>query len=74
MTTSMERFKQLLRQREAELTHLTPDVAPNLAIFIATAAARDAIWQYKLLAHPIHVSDRQLVHEITRSLVSYLCG
>jgi hypothetical protein len=36
VTTSMERFKQLLRQREAEITHPYPDVALNLAILMVS--------------------------------------
>jgi AcrR family transcriptional regulator len=68
------RFRHLLLQREAEITHPTPELALNLAIFIASAAARDAVWHDRLRTYPVRVSDRELVDEITLNFVRYLCG
>lgn len=66
------RFRALIRERGAEISHPDPETAMNLAIFFASAAARDAVWRGSLAAYPIAVSDRELADEITRSFLAYL--
>jgi AcrR family transcriptional regulator len=66
------RFRDLLRQRRREITHPDLETALNLAIFFASAAARDAVWRQSLKAYPIHIDDATLVDEITRAFVAYL--
>jgi hypothetical protein len=66
------RFRDLLRQRRAEIRHPDLERALNLAIFFASAAARDAVWRASLVAYPIRVDGRELVAEITRAFCAYL--
>lgn len=66
------RFRELLRERAAEIAHPDLETALNLAIFFASAAARDAVWRGALGAYPVAVDDERLVDEITRAFVAYL--
>jgi len=66
------RFRSLLRERRREITHANLEIALNLAIFFASAAARDAIWRGSLRAYPVRVDDEGLVDELTRAFVAYL--
>jgi AcrR family transcriptional regulator len=66
------RFRHLLRQRRREIAHPDLETALNLAIFFASAAARDAVWRQSLKAYPIHIDDARLVDELTRAFVAYL--
>jgi AcrR family transcriptional regulator len=66
------RFRSLLRRRRDEITHPGLETALNLAIFFASAAARDAVWRQSLKAYPIQIDDAALVNELTRAFVAYL--
>jgi len=66
------RFRTLLRERRKEITHPDLETALNLAIFFASAAARDAMWRQSLKAYPIQIDDAAFVHELTRAFVAYL--
>jgi AcrR family transcriptional regulator len=66
------RFRDLLRQRRREIKHADLETALNLAIFFASAAARDAIWRQSLKAYPVQVDDERLVRELTFAFVAYL--
>ena len=66
------RFRFLLRQRRDEITHPDLETALNLAIFFASAAARDAVWRQSLKAYPIQIDDTAFVSELTRAFVAYL--
>jgi len=68
------RFREAIAARRAELTHPDPEVATNLAIFFASAAARDAIWRGSLAAYPIEIDDARLIDEITRAFLAYLAS
>lgn len=67
------RFRALLRQRERDVRHPHPHVALNMAIFLVSAAARDAVWRGNLRAYPVELSDDGLVEELTRACTAYLC-
>ena len=66
------RFRELLRAHRDEITHPNLEDALNLAIFFASAAARDAIWRGSLKAYPIDVDDDRLIDEIVRAFVAFL--
>lgn len=66
------RFRTLLYRCQAEITHPEPDVALNMAIFVSSAAARDAVWRNSLRAYPVEVDDEALIDELTRGFVAYL--
>jgi len=66
------RFRDLLRRRRREIEHPDVETALNLAIFFASAAARDAIWRQSLKAYPIQIDDARLIDELTRAFVAYL--
>jgi AcrR family transcriptional regulator len=66
------RFRELLRRHAASISHPDLETALNLAIFFASAAARDAVWRDSLRAYPIAVDDDRLVTEIVRAFLSYL--
>lgn len=66
------RFRDLLRRHAAEIQRPDLELAMNLAIFFASAAARDAVWRGSLRAYPIQVDDQSLVAEITRACLAYL--
>jgi AcrR family transcriptional regulator len=66
------RFRDLLRQRRREIKHADLETALNLAIFFASAAARDAVWRQSLKAYPVQVDDERLVRELTHAFVAYL--
>jgi len=66
------RFRDLLRKRRREIKHPDLEVALNLAIFFASAAARDAVWRQSLKAYPIQIDDARLIDELTRAFVAYL--
>ena len=66
------RFRDLLRKRRREVKHPDLETALNLAIFFASAAARDAVWRQSLKAYPVQVDDARLVDELTRAFVAYL--
>ena len=66
------RFRELLRRHVSTLTHPHIETALNLAIFFASAAARDAVWRGSLKAYPVTVDDGTLIAELTRAFVAYL--
>ncbi len=66
------RLKELLRRFRPEITHPEPELALNLGIFFASAAARDAVWRGSLRAYPVTIDDGRLVEEISRACVAYL--
>lgn len=66
------RFRELLARHAATMTHPNLGTALNLAIFFASAAARDAVWRGSLKAYPISVNDETLIAELTRAFVAYL--
>ena len=66
------RFRDLLRKRRREIKHPDFETALNLAIFFASAAARDAVWRQSLKAYPIHIDDARLIAELTHMFVAYL--
>ncbi|HSA56696.1 MAG TPA: helix-turn-helix domain-containing protein [Gemmatimonadaceae bacterium] len=66
------RFRELLRRHVSTMTHPSLETALNLAIFFASAAARDAVWRGNLRAYPIALDDARLIAELTRAFVAYL--
>jgi AcrR family transcriptional regulator len=66
------RFRELLRGHAGSVTRPDLETAMNLAIFFASAAARDAVWRGSLRAYPIQVDDDALAAELTRAFVAYL--
>jgi hypothetical protein len=66
------RFRDLLRKRRREIKHPDLEIALNLAIFFASAAARDAVWRQSLKAYPIQIDDDRFIDELTRAFVAYL--
>ena len=66
------RFRELLSRHVSTMTHPDLHTALNLAIFFASAAARDAIWRGNLRAYPVSVDDETLITELTRAFVAYL--
>lgn len=68
------RFRAAIAARAAEITHPDPELAVNLAIFFASAAARDAIWRGSLAAYPVAIDDQRLIDEITRAFLAYLAS
>lgn len=66
------RFRVLLQARRSQIQHPDPDLAINMALFIASAAAREAILAGSLRAYPVTVDDTQLIREISRSALAYL--
>lgn len=66
------RFRELLARHVSTMTHPDLATALNLAIFFASAAARDAVWRGNLKAYPIRLTDDALIAELTRAFVAYL--
>ena len=66
------RFRELLRRHAATVRHPDLELALNLAIFFASAAARDAVWRDSLRAYPITIDDDGLITQIVRAFLSYL--
>jgi len=66
------RFRAAIAARAEALTHPDPELAVNLAIFFASASARDAIWRGSLAAYPVAIDDERLIDEITRAFLGYL--
>lgn len=68
------RLQDAFASHQSEITHPEPATALMLAIFFASAAAREAIWYDKLQSYPVRLSDRKLIEELTRSFVRFLCA
>ena len=51
-----------------------PERAANMAIFIASASARDAVLRNSLRAYPIELSEQGLVDELVLGSSLYLTG
>ena len=66
------RFRELLRRHANRVARSDFETAMNLAIFFASAAARDAVWRGSLRAYPIQVDDDALAAELTRAFLAYL--
>ncbi len=66
------RFRALVLARRREIKHPNPVLAVNLALFFASAAARDAVLSGNLGAYPIRPDDDELIAEITRAACRYL--
>jgi len=68
------RMRRLLTNRASDIRHSQPDLAINMAIFFASAAAREAVLRNALHAYPVRVDLPGLVDELARSAEMYLRG
>ena len=66
------RLRALLRERRAEIRHPDPELAIDLGLFFASAAAREAVLSESLRAYPVVMDDAGLVREITRAYLAFL--
>lgn len=66
------RLRTLLQERRAVIGHPDPDLAIELGLFMASAAAREAVLAGSLRVYRARVDDEQLATEITRSYVAFL--
>lgn len=68
------RIRRLLQPHHPEIRHPDPATAVNMAIFLVSSAARDAVIRGSLRSHRVDLDAPQLVEELVRSAVRYLTG
>ncbi len=68
------RIRRLMAEHRDQIGHDDPATAVNLAIFIASAAARDAVLRGSLAAYPVDLDRAGLVDHLVRSATRYLTG
>lgn len=68
------RLRTLIARHADEIDHPDLSVAINMAIFMASAAAREAVLKGALSAYPIDMGREALIDELVRSAVRYLKG
>ena len=67
-----DRVRALLLERSHEIGHADPQQAINLGLFIASAAAREAVLTRNLEVYPIELTDRELAEAIGQSFAAFL--
>ncbi len=68
------RLRRIMSRNASSIAHPDPERAANLAIFIASASARDAVLRNSLSAYPIQLSEQDLVDELVLCSSLYLTG
>jgi AcrR family transcriptional regulator len=68
------RVRRLLRPFHPAIRHPDPAMAVDMAIFMLSSAARDAVIRGSLTAHRLDLDGGQLTEELVRFAVAYLTG
>jgi AcrR family transcriptional regulator len=68
------RLRRLLKPFHPEIRNPDPATAVNMAIFLVSSAARDAVIRGSLSPHLVDLDECQLIEELVRSAVRYLTG
>ncbi len=68
------RLRRIMSRNVSSIAHPDPERAANMAIFIASASARDAVLRNSLRAYPIELSEQGLVDELVLCSSLYLTG
>jgi hypothetical protein len=68
------RLRRIMLGHESEIAHEHPAIAINMTIFIASAAAREAVLHGKLTGYPIDLSLDELIEELSLNTLRYLRG
>ena len=68
------RFRTLALEHRASIRHRSPAQAVELALFIGSASAREAILSENWKSYDIRPDDALLVAEISRAMRQYLIG
>jgi len=66
------RLRGELRARMDEIEHGDPEFAMNFALFVVSAAAREAVLANSLSAYPIEVSPGRLIDELSSVFLAQL--
>lgn len=68
------RLRSILARNADEIGHADPDLAANMAIFVVSASARDAVLRDSLRAYPITLDQNGLIDELVFIATAYLRG
>jgi AcrR family transcriptional regulator len=68
------RIRRLLKPSHSLIRHPDPHTAVEMAIFLVSSAARDAVIRRSLPSHRLDLDEGQLTEELVRSAVAYLTG
>jgi AcrR family transcriptional regulator len=68
------RLRTIMARHTDAIAHPDPSIAINMTIFIASAAAREAVLKRALSAYPIALSMDDLIHELVTNASLYLRG
>ena len=68
------KLRTIILRNPAWVQHVNSDVAANMAIFVVSASARDAVLRGSLSAYPIDIDHKGLIDELVLVATSYLGG
>jgi AcrR family transcriptional regulator len=68
------RLRTIMSRHTHRMVHENADVATNMAIFMASAAAREAVLRGALAAYPITLTLEELIDELAAGALAYLTG
>lgn len=66
------RLRPLRPGATVRIGHPDPEFAMNFALFVVSAAAREAVLAGSLAAYPIEVGPERVVGELTRTFLAHL--
>ena len=69
-----EEFRTRVWARRAEIHHRSPRTAIEIALFIGSATAREAVIAANWRSYTVQPDDATIAREITAALVAYLTG
>ncbi len=68
------KLRAIISRNPTWVRHVNPDLAVNMAIFVVSASARDAVLRGSLSAYPIEINHEGLIDELVLVATSYLGG